>query len=417
MATIAFPDSQSGEIRQGLAPGTEEAAEGPKVASQRSWLLRLFWPDGAGRPGKLHSLDLLRVFLTFWIVSYHCVQTFNYFAYNNSNYVHTGFFGVECFFILSGFVLTYVNWERFNAETVSDFANSYLKFVGSRFFRIWPLHALITLGWYLTDPYCSWDYALKDATFADAIYTDVGNHCNAPSWFLHYEIYVCLCLPFVLVALKRFKWSVVPLAAASLVLCWFYMTRVAPSWSILASGSFIRGAALFSLGSAVGFAFALWPAQHALFDLLSFPALYFWHKAFMQDHNETPSFYWPAILLSALIIYCFSKGVVANYVADNPAVAHLAEWSFAIYLVHWAFVKNTGPLINGIDLGSGLSTFVMVTFAHYLMALPVAIVAYYVVENKVRQLTRNWFVYRPARREQPLSAQKEAELKIKLDGL
>ncbi len=396
---------------------TQEEAEGTREANRRNWFLKLLWPDGDGRPGKLFSLDLLRVFLTFWIVSYHCVQNFNYFAYNNSNYVFTGFFGVECFFILSGFVLTYVNYERFNCETIGNFVNSYLKFVGSRFFRIWPLHALITFGWYMADPYCSWDYALKDATFTDAIYTDVGNHCNAPSWFLHYEIYVCMCLPFVLVALKKFKWSVVPLSVASLALCWFYMTYVAPSWSILASGSFIRGAALFSLGTVVGFGFYLWPAQHTMFDLFAFVAFYFWNKTFMQEHNETPSFYWPAILLSAFIMYCVSKGKVLNYIADNPAIAHLAEWSFAIYLVHWAFVKNTGPLIKGVDFTTSLTSFIMIVFVHYLMALPVAIVAFYVVENKVRQLTRNWFVYRPVKREQPVSAQKEAELKIKLDSL
>jgi peptidoglycan/LPS O-acetylase OafA/YrhL len=326
--------------------------------------------------------------LTMWIVSFHCVQRLGYFYYTNRAYAHFGFYGVEVFFILSGFILTYVNFSRFNSNSVSEFGVAYFKFMANRFFRIWPLHALVTFFWFMTDASCTWDWALKDITFADAIYTDTNNVCNAPSWFLHYEMYVCAFLPIFLFCLNKWRVTIAGIFALSVGLLYFYLNSVYNKWGIYALGSFIRGMAYFSTGIWAGYFFLRWPVQHPVFDILAGVALYFWQVQWMGPNDDVPVFFYKAAILTVVIVYCFSKGKVFNYFADNPAVAYVAEWSFAIYLIHWAVYNHMKEFLRTLNPTESASNFIMFAAVLYMSTLPLAIMAFYIVEEKVRNLAR-----------------------------
>lgn len=395
-------------VTRGLADGVqvplaEEPVTEPTLLQRTlQWLQGLFVPeDPKFRPNKLHALDLLRMLLTMWIVTYHCVQRLGYFGYTSRAYAHYGFYGVEVFFILSGFILTYVNFSRFNSNSLGEFALAYFKFMANRFFRIWPLHALVTLFWFMTADTCTWDWALKEATFTDAIYTDTENRCNAPAWFLHYEMYVCAFLPVFLYVLNKWRVTIAGVFALSVTLTYYYLTRVYNNWDISALGSFIRGMSYFTTGIWLGYLFLRWPVQHALFDLGAMVGLYFWQVQWMgpkpnaeygsssNSFDDIRIFFYKAALMTAVIIYCFSKGKIFNYFSDNLAVSHVAEWSFAVYLIHWAVYNHMKDFLRTLNPLEAAGNFLLFAAVLYMSTLPLAVMAYYVIEEKVRNLARH----------------------------
>ncbi len=127
-----------------------------------------------------------------------------------------GGFGVSFFFVLSGFILTYVYWEHFEGGVAR---RGYRRYLVARFARIYPSYAmglvLITLLYVLANvvrpgafgfppnPVTSWLlnlFALQ--TFAPSFETQ--QMWNGPSWSISTEFGFYLACPLILAGLARY---------------------------------------------------------------------------------------------------------------------------------------------------------------------------------------------------------------------
>lgn len=120
-----------------------------------------------------------------------------------NNFLWGGQMGVSFFFVLSGFILTYTyQATAWNRRTVGDFG-------WARFARIVPVYMLsllIVLPLYA--PVASWRWTLGTLfmvqSWVPASQLD-GEVWNALAWTLSCEALFYLCLPFLLIATRR--WS------------------------------------------------------------------------------------------------------------------------------------------------------------------------------------------------------------------
>lgn len=89
----------------------------------------------------LNNLTGLRFYAAMWVFLYHFFPVYT--TAPKIDLFEIGFLGVDVFFVLSGFILTYVYYHKFFISKVTG--RDYWNFVVKRFAKIYPLHFIITL--------------------------------------------------------------------------------------------------------------------------------------------------------------------------------------------------------------------------------------------------------------------------------
>lgn len=89
----------------------------------------------------LNNLTGLRFYAAMWVFLYHFFPVYT--TAPKIDFFEIGFLGVDVFFVLSGFILTYVYYQKFFINTVSG--SDFRTFVVKRFAKIYPLHFLLTI--------------------------------------------------------------------------------------------------------------------------------------------------------------------------------------------------------------------------------------------------------------------------------
>jgi len=234
---------------------------------------------------------------------------------------------VDLFFILSGFVLSYVYRDRLNVSS----------FWRARFARIYPLHvfALLCLtGWTLIvwvlmvstghdapdlGPFSAW---LRQLLLLNAwFYSEAG--WNIPSWSISAEAFAYILFPALVAIVTR---QLIQIAVAVLI-CAFY-ALIGPSLDIIAGLAPFRCLAGFSLGM-------------LLFQYreIKIPGLSFWQVAAAALTLLALAFrvYDSLIVLpfAALVLLTWrDEGIVARLLSARP-LHWLGEISYSVYLMHF----------------------------------------------------------------------------------
>lgn len=200
---------------------------------------------------RLHSLTGLRFWFAFLVVLHHSlVHWFGRDAYVVSDF---GYIGVDFFFVLSGFVLTW-SWRP---------AVSTRRFWWNRIARIWPLHittlvlAVAVVGVGVAIP--GWWGVVSNLFLVQAWSPDVKTYFgfNAVAWSLSCEAFFYACFPLLVRRLARLqqrgRWFVVAGVTAALCVypglfsltvaprdaaAWEWTTYVLPLWRL---GEFVVG--------------------------------------------------------------------------------------------------------------------------------------------------------------------------------
>jgi len=94
-------------------------------------------------PRTIKTLTGVRGFAALWVVLFHLQSgAFSYGISRPGEFIKHGFWGVDLFFVLSGFVLTHVYETTFIQKVTFE---NYVRYLGMRLARIYPLH-LVTFG-------------------------------------------------------------------------------------------------------------------------------------------------------------------------------------------------------------------------------------------------------------------------------
>lgn len=175
-----------------------------------------------GLSHKLHGLDHLRAFAIIFVFLYHYGILFPH-----PDWVNTiskfGWSGVDLFFVLSGYLIASQLFKTVAAQKNIEVKSFFIK----RFFRIIPIY-LVVVALYFLFPFVRERESLaplwKYLTFTQNIGLDISKQGTfSHAWSLCIEEQFYLLLPFILIALIRFKmvkkgyWILIALFIAGLI--------------------------------------------------------------------------------------------------------------------------------------------------------------------------------------------------------
>ena len=177
------------------------------------------------KPAEIPNLTPLRGSAALLVAVYHFDSVIaNFVNQHNSLFVQKCYLMVDLFFIMSGFIMLHVYGAKFSSMIRKK---DFLKFIGARFARIYPLHfftLMLVVGLFyglhqpdspVNNPWAIPTHLLLLQAFGiHSIFT-----WNVPSWSISAEWWAYVIFPFMALCVGRYtKKSILLLAAISLFL-------------------------------------------------------------------------------------------------------------------------------------------------------------------------------------------------------
>jgi peptidoglycan/LPS O-acetylase OafA/YrhL len=373
---------------------------------------------------KLEALTGLRLFLALNIINYHFGQPLFVSApWWLRNFVEAGYVGTGFFFVLSGFVISYVYLDPHGKRKLEP-----RKFLIARFSRLYPIYLLGIIAWLpflpeklLEGPrtaFTVFGTLLTVPTLTQSWFPGVACVWNCPGWSTSADLSMYLLFPLIAthvyprIAASHFK----PFA---LWLTGFWLLALVPPSLYMfaeASGEFGKG-------------YAFWLTvlkYHPLSRLPEFMVGVVLAKRFAHDLETAwlergrrrlglaslgsagivvmfavmafaSSFPYPllhnGLLLPvvALVAYSFAAGVgpVSRWLEYKP-FQQLGETSFCMYILHNPIFEYLyrGLTLLGVNTGEGKATWFFALYIGTVMF--VSWFAYHRIEVPARDRLRRW---------------------------
>lgn len=283
----------------------------------------------------IYSLQYLRAIAASSVVYFHISGYKDY-----SHWIVFGSFGVDIFFVLSGFVIAMITQKN----------TSPINFAISRISRIVPSYWLLTIALFLlalikpellSSTRANLDELIKSLLFVP--YYDSKNQIEpllSVGWTLNYEMYFYACAMLGLVLFKRFGviFSIIPITAFYIISYNSYhneaIFKFVSSWRVF---EFVSGMILFKITKTP---IELSPLKTILLILI---AIFCYIGLAFQELNCDG-------LLSAILSITLSSLMVAIFIRLEPIFTKIPEKvskffisigdaSYATYLTHF-FTMN-----------------------------------------------------------------------------
>jgi len=296
------------------------------------------------------------------IVMYHFSEGHHYSGFKPLDLLASrGYLWVEFFFVLSGFILTYVYWPR-----MDDLfrRNGYVAFLRARLIRLWPLHIFMLLwvlmlvilfrvlahqGGYVSifDLKYHQDVSVQgfllSALLLHAWNTMPSLTWNGVSWFVSVEFALCLLFPVWLMLAEGRLWRGFALIATGLAGLVALLLTSKHGLDITFHNGVLRGLSDFTIGVGMAVLFRRLKTRdrlpdwgHSVLQLLLLGLLGYIVMNTGWSHTRLDIF--TVLPLMALIFaLAFDRGVIARLLSLRvPQV--VGEWSYAIYIGQTAWL-------------------------------------------------------------------------------
>ena len=303
----------------------------------------------------LTTLTPLRGIAALIVVVFHSnLMLMRFMPMSKPHVITAGWLWVDFFFVLSGFILSYVYGENFKGYISVE---SYWTYIKARFARVYPLH-FCTMIWCLI---CA-TVIIQKAEGIHPFFRDMLNPMsaipstflmqslgfyisaplNTPSWSLSTEWWMYMIFPLLVPlfnGVKLFGKILTFVGIAGIfLLVKYYLGPVhspfpggSPSLNVIADFGIFRCAAGFLLGM---FLFSIYNESIAInFFRQSWTFFLFFTAAIIAMHIGTEDILvialFPLIILSA----AYNKSGVKK-ILGLSFLQRLGDWSFSIYMVH-----------------------------------------------------------------------------------
>lgn len=352
---------------------------------------------------EIKSLTGIRAYAAWWVVLYHLVNECAVLFPAISEYLNVvvsgGYLGVDLFFILSGFIISYNYAELFQSFSFTE----YRKFLWMRLARIYPVHLFTLLflglllgvasflGFQLTMPelFTTEDF-FRNIFLVHAWEIPQSGSWNAPAWSISSEWMAYIFFPFLMLIIRYIR--KVSILIISILLTLLGMAAICnildyPSTSSYAmiriSTEFLAGCLLFQL-------YQLGWQIKANWGLISFVSiLTIWAITALFHYSDIPGFW--MVPLFALLIYSlsFDKGKLAEFFSTR-SILYWGRVSYSLYMTHGICLFVLRKMLPVSNFAESLLVLRIGIIVVYLSVISVAaIMVYELIEENGRQWMRN----------------------------
>jgi peptidoglycan/LPS O-acetylase OafA/YrhL len=312
------------------------------------------------RTNQITTLTALRGIAALFVAGYHFNQYVLPVADSQWTLAHLrGYLWADFFFILSGFIMTYVYQKRFETGITMT---SFLAFMRLRFARLYPVH-LLTLMWLIVlylivVKLCqvTLEPALQSVFNPPSIVLHLlmlhgfntvwSTTWNIPAWAIGSEWLMYLLFPFLVFLMQKKRVLFVILTSFIIFGAYIYVTTpmsdvyLANTWLQHLPNSidhyvfplnFIRCFAGFLLGMMTHFFYELKWANSFLKrdELFVFSVLFFFAFCHFSMSDMFTVLLFPIMILSAT----YNENRVSKYL-QNKHLQAIGAWSYSIYMIH-----------------------------------------------------------------------------------
>lgn len=303
----------------------------------------------------LTTLTPLRGIAAMLVVIFHSnLMVMPMFPRGEAKFIGAGWIWVDFFFILSGFIISYVYRDTFNQSLERS---TYWKYIVARFARIYPLH-FFTLIWSLVCAIIIRHYADPIHSFFATIYNPAAAPAsllliqslhlyqtpplNTPSWSLSTEWWVYMIFPFLVPYFSRIKVGGKILTLLFIIGFYLVIKYVLgpiaqpipglPKLNVLTDFGLLRCLAGFLLGMLIleiyrkGIGYNV--LKRSWCFIIIFAATVISMKFEIEDLFLVLLFF-PLIILTAAY-----NNTTIKRILETPFLQRLGDWSFSIYMVH-----------------------------------------------------------------------------------
>ncbi|AMO54374.1 hypothetical protein GZ77_22680 [Endozoicomonas montiporae] len=359
----------------------------------------------------IKALTGVRGVAALWVFFHHII---NQYPLNGSlpesvkNVADTGWLGVDLFFILSGFVISYVHQKDFEDGVT---ATSWKNFMILRFARVYPVHFFTTMA--LVVIYLSasvlfhYESKVEAFTFSKLVYSltltngfgiPESRGWNIPSWSVSTEAFAYLVFPWLtyLVFSRKMSMLTCLISCIAILLCttaigWYLSDgeKYFSGWET----NVIRILSEFSIGCLL-FNIFKQNTKYALWWLGEVAFIAIIVMTWLQVPHQ-----WDVLYIMALAVLVIAltedKGLLARCLGRRIWI-YLGEISYSVYLCHWLVFMVFNYLFQkllSVDVGWHTALAVLVYVA---VTWLVSHVTYYHLEVKARLYIKDRFLKKKA---------------------
>jgi hypothetical protein len=277
--------------------------------------------DKPGSADRFASLDGLRGIFALAVVVFHASFASHLFTLP---LVRAGYFSVDFFFVLSGFVIAYAYAER-----VRDFQSA-REFIIKRIGRVWPLHiamlfvlvglellkqqlGVVELGVPFTNANSPYAF-LTNFFLLQSLDLHSFTTWNYPAWSISAEF--CAYLLFALICLVARRWALWAAAAVVMVSAATIVANSTTGMDLTFHLGAVRGCLGFFLGWLAYAAYRRWPPRGGTVVELVLVAVIvvFLCAAF----DRTLGYFAPFVFAIAIYLLAGRKGAVTRALETRP---------------------------------------------------------------------------------------------------
>ena len=296
-----------------------------------------------GEAGQIDALTGIRALASCWVIACHLQPAVAVLlpaiAHSVALVADGGIYGVDLFFILSGFVLALNYHDRFGVIT----GPAYVRFLWLRLARVYPVHILVLFVFLLFH----WASLLigrpEPAENLFTLGTFVGNiflvhwwrfpghfSWNYPSWSISMEWLAYVCFPLVIHRVRRLRGTAATvclafgLLAATAYLSWRFER---PAHLIRLGGEFVAGCLLHSVYRRLRQT-GTWRG-----DRVTIPAV-------LAGITVANCFAWYSLPVFGLAVLALAldRGAASRFFGSAPMV-YGGRISYSVYMVHAAAIS------------------------------------------------------------------------------
>lgn len=361
------------------------------------------------RRGEIRALTGLRIVAAVWVMVGHLTWPLAgpYGQYLEPVWpiLKAGWLGVDLFFVLSGFVITWNYLDRMGPRFSWRGSADY---VWARFARMWPVWAVLTVpfaGWLLftnADAGTGMNRPVTLGALVEQLLMvqmwrrdyPVNSTFIVPGWSISVEWAAYLCFPLVVLVLWRlrnlpsvvlFAGAVAAMAPAALLV----YTGTQPLWTLRIAGGFIAGS-LLAMGVRKVRRTPTVQRLAALVAVISIAqvCIVSWWGAWRADGDPVLDFAGVAVVLFPVLVgaLALTDQGPSKWLSRETLVVG-GRISFCLYLVHTI-------VFEVFDLVARRSTFLTPEDSIYVLLLPqlflVAIGLSYLLHTRVEEPARIW---------------------------
>ncbi|MDQ4038228.1 MAG: acyltransferase [Actinomycetota bacterium] len=344
----------------------------------------------------------LRIFAAVWVMLLHFRDVTNTETWQFplvDRLILQGQYGVDLFFVLSGFILSHVYFEQFKAKPSWYNLRSFISF---RFARLYPVHLatfLIMVTLFFGEILLSGESSAPSERYSPAVFisTLTMTHAwwgvtvtpNLPAWSISAEWFAYLLFPILCLIIGRLRVAphIFVVAGLGLAIIWteVHNHEVTDQHLMRVMAGFLVGMAAYQLSR-----YSSKLARVPVLGTVIVALIVLWATL-----GGSPRLEIGIVLFAALVLTLASERDWLCRVLSLKTIVYLGEVSYAVYMVHWvvrvavrAAAEKSGVLVS-IPPGLVVAVYVTVTML-------AAIFLYHIVERPWRKRLRRMLAPREA---------------------